>query len=453
MKKIITLITLISGLSLAFAQDFDLSSAFKSASSAASSIPVPVSAQSEADNPSSQPSLNQTAPYKWLVLVFMNGVNDLGLLGLASGDVNEMETVGSTSKVAIVTEFNSMTNGTLGELQFQRGSRTLFIRKDNTPVINSQIVETSPNEDMGSYKHLINFARKNIARYPAEKLMVIVWNHGGGRDGIAFDDVSGNHITVWQLGEAAKKISASLGRKIDIFATDACLMQMAEVAYELRNYADVIVGSEEIIPGPGYPYDLLLKILNAANDSSAAASSFVEAYYAAYQNNKPGGYAIPNKAHTMSALRADRIDGFVSLLNDWVDSVMSDRAEFAKVADKVNSESAFFYAADSGGMDASGLRSADIFDYLTILEGVLTREDLKNKTANLKNYIKTQLVIKNRAGNGQNVQGLFYNAHSNGLAIYLPLSRYDAGNYERMSFVSGSRWDDFLKAVLAKRGN
>ncbi|MCX7648738.1 MAG: hypothetical protein N2Z60_09010, partial [Elusimicrobiales bacterium] len=44
--------------------------------------------------------------YEWLVFVFINGVNDLGILNLSVNDINEMETVGSTDKVAVVAEHN-----------------------------------------------------------------------------------------------------------------------------------------------------------------------------------------------------------------------------------------------------------------------------------------------------------------------------------------------------------
>ena len=46
--------------------------------------------------------------------------------------------------------------------------------------------------------------------------------------------------------------------KVDVLAFDACLMQMAEVAYEVKDLADYVVGSEETEPGPGYPYDPFL---------------------------------------------------------------------------------------------------------------------------------------------------------------------------------------------------
>jgi hypothetical protein len=35
---------------------------------------------------------------------------------------------------------------------------------------------------------------------------------------------------------------------------DACLMTMLEVAYQIRDHARVLVGSQELEPGPGWPY-------------------------------------------------------------------------------------------------------------------------------------------------------------------------------------------------------
>lgn len=437
-----------------FAQDFDLTQAFKDASSLLpSSMPTAASAEIVDVKTDQQTAVAaSSAKYEWLLLVFINGVNDLGLLNLAAGDVNEMETVGSSEKVAVVVEFNSMISSPARQIQFQSEVETLFIRKDNDPAkINSQIVERPKITDMGSYKHLISFARRNIARYPAEKVMLVVWNHGNGRYGIAFDDVSGNHMDIWQLGEAVAEISSHIGRKIDIFATDACLMQMAEIVYELRNHVDIIVGSEESIPAAGYPYDLLLNILNASKDSSTVAKFFVDAYYQAYQNNRTLDYTIENKSHTLSAVKADKVDGFVSLLNEWVDAVMGNDSEFSKITDKIYTESAFYYGG-TYGISEAGIRSVDLYDYLASIEGVLSNEDIKSKTRAVKNYIKKELIVRNKAGNGQNIQGLFYNSHSNGLAIYMPLLRYEAANYERMSFVKGSKWDEFLKAMLDRRG-
>jgi len=45
-----------------------------------------------------------------------------------------------------------------------------------------------------------------------------------------------------------------LGRKIDVVGIDACPRTMIEVAYQLRDHAQILVGSEEVEPGPGWPH-------------------------------------------------------------------------------------------------------------------------------------------------------------------------------------------------------
>jgi hypothetical protein len=50
---------------------------------------------------------------------------------------------------------------------------------------------------------------------------------------------------------------------MDLIVFDSSLMQMAEVAYEIRNSGRYIVGSEESPPGEGYPYDAVIPRLQA----------------------------------------------------------------------------------------------------------------------------------------------------------------------------------------------
>jgi hypothetical protein len=67
----------------------------------------------------------------------------------------------------------------------------------------------------------------------------------------SFDDQTGNAIEVYDADIALA------GHTFDIIAWDASLMQMLEVAYELRDYTDFVVGSEESPPAEGYPYHLV----------------------------------------------------------------------------------------------------------------------------------------------------------------------------------------------------
>src|SRR3989339_1466776 len=119
---------------------------------------------------------------------------------------------------------------------------------------------TTENVDMGDYKRVVDFVAWAKTNYPAKRYMLIIWNHGSGwmdpkgsPKGISFDDETGNYIRTPQIGLILKEAG-----KVDILAFDACLMQMAEVAYEVKDNAQVIVGSEETVPGLGYPYGLFL---------------------------------------------------------------------------------------------------------------------------------------------------------------------------------------------------
>ena len=103
--------------------------------------------------------------------------------------------------------------------------------------------------DMGDYKNLVDFVKWGTDNFPAKHYFVAVWNHGSGwhfqdakiKSGevsindISFDDNTGHAITTEQLGTAMAEIKLHIGRNVDIYGSDACLMQMLEVAGEMKN--------------------------------------------------------------------------------------------------------------------------------------------------------------------------------------------------------------------------
>ena len=349
---------------------------------------------------------------EWLVLVFINGVNDLGLLGFADKSVNDMEKVGSSDSMAVVVEY-----GILGQdgspsrnVKFQRGSKTIYVTKDaDTANITSPVIYSSNEADMGSAANLVRFVKRGVRKYPAKKVAVILWNHGGGRLGISWDDVSKNHMEVDQLGKALGQIKALLGRNIDVFATDACLMQMAGVAYEFKNSADVIVGSEEVIPGDSYPYDAFLTQMaaNPGIGSEAVARAMVDTY---------GSYYVGQPV-TLSAIRTSAMGGFVGLLNNWLGRVASDRQAFTVAAAQALVDSVYKFPAADAAAD-----SKDLYNYISKVNAGLGIASPGAKAAGveLQKYIKNNLVIR-----ATRLPGML---DTHGLAIYIPDLRYNSAN-------------------------
>ncbi len=426
MKKILTvtfaaLAALTMGL---MAQDVSFDSLYNnlpvpSASAPAASAPAPVDVQPKA--------VASGAQREWLVMVFINGVNDLGILGFANKSINDMEKVGSTDQVAVVVEYGILGQDGSGSrnLQFQRGSKTIYVTKDNDPSrITSVPFYSSNDADMGSTSNLVRFVKRAVRNYPAKKTAVIIWNHGAGRLGIAFDDISQNHMEVDQLGKALAQVDQALGRKIDVFATDACLMQMGEVAYELKDTAKVIVGSEETIPGDSYPYDTILGPLTASPGMEAEelGSVMVQAYGDHY------GADV-----TLSAIRAVALPGFLSRINNWVNAVRNDPKAFAAAASEDVVDSTYHFAMED---------NKDLYDYIGNVNAKLTASPAAKKAgSDLRTYIAKGLVIKDT--------GIIPNAH--GLAIYIPKLRYNSANYEKLAFARDSLWDDFLRDMMEER--
>ena len=73
--------------------------------------------------------------------------------------------------------------------------------------------------------------------------------------------------------------------KFDYIFFDACFMQCIEVAYELRDVTDWMIGSPAEIPGPGAPYDKIIEALCQGD-----VEGIVRGYDAAYPARYNGYY-------------------------------------------------------------------------------------------------------------------------------------------------------------------
>lgn len=417
----------------------------------------------------SQTSVNIKDKYEWLVFVFINGVNDLGILKASVNEINEMESVGSSDRVAVVVEHNRIENKAEEIISFSDGAVTYFITKDrpNNPEIVSKIIDYTPDGDMGSYRHFIRSAKKAIKRFNPDKVVLILWNHGNGYFGIAYDDVSGNNITIPQLRVALSEISTAYGKKIDIFAMDACLMQMSEVVTELNDYARFIVASEELIPGGGFPYDDILNVLNVASSPKDASIGFVNVYHNAYDLSKETPFGGENvymeKRTTISAIDSSKFSGFLNIFNQWI-SYAINSSDFKAITSSDVVENSFFFlegkkneVLDNNNnsiliSDTENImtRSIDLIDYLNNAKQKMKDENLKNITSKLIDYTTKSLVILAKGGNSWNSQGFSYKDRTYGLAIYFPKLRYKSQKYESLRFSKVSLWDDFLRKALSK---
>jgi len=218
---------------------------------------------------------------KWTMLVYVAADNDLAQW--ADSDLVEMELYGSNQEIRVVVQIDKPATGARRLLVGQGSSYTL----QEMGII-----------DMCSWETLSDFLYWGINSFPAENYLVVLWDHGSGwtsmpRRSFGTDWSSGNVLSVAN-GDFQRALATAYeftGKRIDLFAFDACLMQQIEVAFELREYARVALAPQSIMPLAGFRYDELLQVLhtNPSTTPSTLAQSMINSTVNNYTGVQPIG--------------------------------------------------------------------------------------------------------------------------------------------------------------------
>ena len=182
---------------------------------------------------------------------------------------------------------------------------------------------------------LKKFIEESAKAYPSEKLIVVIWSHGTGVDdfniysakrehyfipkeeieeiAISFDDSAKDFLDNIELQKAL-----DVDVPIDIIGFDACLMGMFEIAYQLRNQAKFIVGSQFVEPASGWDYSHILEDLSIDKDSKSIAEELVR-FYADYYEDK--SFDVTQSAYNLEVIEevAKSLNLFSKVLLDHLE--------------------------------------------------------------------------------------------------------------------------------------
>lgn len=286
--------------------------------------------------------MSQGAQWTWMV--YMAGDNNLEDAG--RDDLAEMKRVGSTADVNVIVQFDTEANRTT-RYRVEKGKlRTL---------------QQMPGVDCGDPKVLTAFIQWAMKSFPARHYLLDVWNHGGGWENlpadydydairlakprraaklrrlrralfrttvsrihrrapraraIAIDCGSHDYLDNQELRKAVAR-ALPRGRKLDILGCDACLMNMVEIAYEMKDTAALMVGSEETEPGAGWPYAAILKQLMARPAMSPAdLARAVVVQYGTY-------FRKARETATQSALDLGRVVAMAAAVDDLASALLA----------------------------------------------------------------------------------------------------------------------------------
>lgn len=377
----------------------------------------------------------QSQEKAWTIMVFINADNNLDSAGVA--DVNEMERVGSNERVNVLVQLDR------SEVE---GTTRLYVERDDSPEVTSPVVLDLGEVDMGDWKQAFDFFSWGVQNYPAERYAFVIWNHGrgwrrqtdggtvittgtsGGDDkGVSYDDGSGNHIKTTELRPMMAAMAERLGRRVDLLGFDACLMQMGEVAGEVKDHVAVQVGAEHVEASDGWPYDEIIAALQARPDmdEKALGKEIVDLYVNSYRDGSQG-----SENANQSALDLRAFDGFRNRLDAFADALLAlpHRAgDLGRIMDETQAFDVYQYK--------------DLGDFVVRVLAEISNDAVQKAGKELLRFYRSELVVGNGA-TGRRLEG------STGLSLWFPEVFFHeklVEAYGQLAFAKESRWDEFLE--------
>jgi len=365
---------------------------------------------------------------KWTVLAYCDGNNNIDVSHTGASftimDVQEMEKVGSSANINVVTM--------LGCLKKSGNCSYYHIEKypnDFGDSISSPVLQDLGTRDMSEPTTLKNFIGYGVSKYPADHYVLIIDDHGGGWRGTCSDEQNGGGkmMTLPQLRQALTGAP-----KFDVIVFHACLMSMVEVAYELRQKANYMVGSQFTMPmqsilGPDIWLDYLTK--NPTTTDSTLAASIVDAIQTAATNK--------GKTFHAASINLAKIDNVVAKVSNLGLDLPSEAANYW---DEV---------LDAWNKTWTDKDAPDFVDLYQFAVNLSTEDNLKNipilinETTALKEAI-FEAVTRTKTNATGVTRG--------GLCIWFPwktsqFTATDSTDYVKLDFQS-AKWQNFLSVFV-----
>ena len=182
------------------------------------------------------------------IMVYTCGTDLESRAGMASNDISEMCNATLSNKINILLYTGGCKQWKTGGIS---NSTNQIYKISNGKI--AQLVSDDGSKVMTDPDTLTYFIKWCKNKYPADRNMLIFWDHGGGSlSGYGYDEkyASKGSMSLSGINKALKNADM----KFDFIGFDACLMATLETAFVTANYADYLIASEETEPGIGWYY-------------------------------------------------------------------------------------------------------------------------------------------------------------------------------------------------------
>jgi KaiC/GvpD/RAD55 family RecA-like ATPase len=366
----------------------------------------------------------------WTVMMYLDADNSLENASIQTfWNIGNITGVGSSSQVTIVAQMDRIgMNDSYGNWT---DCKRFCITQGMTPSTENAIQDLG-EVNMGDPATLKDFANWTMNNYPANCYLLVLWDHGAGFLGCCFDVTNGgNALSLPDLSQALSGLPAI----VDVVLIGACSTNMIETAYQIKDFANVLIGPEDLGYEPAPYHDYFVDLMRNATISP---TDFAKTIVTDYINWCFLAVDIQNA--TMSATDLTRITSLVAAVDDFALELKGKETPFHEQISLARSLTEGYqgpYADQTGNF-------IDLYHFAQLIRQYVPDEELQNAASRLIDALST--------GNS-----IIMNAHkahpnSHGLSIFCPdeNGKYQTFKdaYKRTSFATGTLWDRFVENDL-----
>ena len=379
---------------------------------------------------------------EWTVICYLAGDNFLDWF--MKENMKELIKAGSNSRVNVIAFLDTTDNET----------KVFEVNKDDLIRVPTRIVNYSWAEgelNTGDPGTFIDYASWAVSEYPAKKYSVILEGYGEGWTGLMHDMNNGQEdidvLSLKELEYALKSISKEIyningKEKIDVLGIDACYMGMLEAMYQVKDYADYLVSSENEEALDGWPYDKLIETIinNPEMDSSLFSTSIVDTYL----DSVKGSPSKMSNVLTLSVVNLELIGEMVkeadalSLLLINIKRMNPRKIIFAEsITNK------FLISAHIAGKYVPYTVLLDLDDFVTNLRVVMVKNKQVSALAQRISSLLSVAITKERH---QSLKGK-YDLGIGGVSLYF--AGMDIKGYSNNNFSVDTHWDEYISETTS----
>ncbi|MBR5967359.1 MAG: peptidase C11 [Lachnospiraceae bacterium] len=330
------------------------------------------------------------------MMVYMCGTDLESKYGMATNDLNEMMKATISDKINIIVYTGGCSKWKTGGISTSNNQIYKLTSGKMTRLEDN--MGNKAMTDPATLTEFIKYANKN---YPADRNILIFWDHGGGSlSGYGYDET---HKTSGSMNLAGINTALkNAGIKYDFIGFDACLMATVETDLMLANYADYVIASEETEPGVGWYYTNWLNALsnNTSMDTIEIGKNIIDDFVDVCAQSCPG------QKTTLSIVD----------LAELSETVSDDFKAFAKSTSKLINDNKYETVSESRS-DAREFAQSNAIDQIDLINFALNLDTKEGKA--LADTLLSSVKYNRTSSNMTNAYGI---------SIYFPYRKTNKVN-------------------------